>query len=203
MLAYIVRRVLLMIPTLFLVSVVSFALLQLPPGDYLTEYAAQLSSQGESVDQDAIAALRERARVIFVDFHAEATSEKVAMGRYLDGRVSAVLGTHTHGDDSRTAAARDPEFIGASAFAEALFGHGQHELLSGPKFGIALGRKHRFFGPLLGLLLDGDVRLLADNFALGLSRRVGLAQIGARFGGACIAIRHRVGASAAIKNIVA
>ena len=33
---------------------------------------------------------------IIVDFHAEATSEKVAMGRYLDGRVSAVLGTHTH-----------------------------------------------------------------------------------------------------------
>ena len=35
-------------------------------------------------------------KVIIVDFHAEATSEKVAMGRYLDGRVSAVLGTHTH-----------------------------------------------------------------------------------------------------------
>ena len=34
--------------------------------------------------------------VVIVDFHAEATSEKVAMGRYLDGRVSAVLGTHTH-----------------------------------------------------------------------------------------------------------
>ena len=34
--------------------------------------------------------------VIIVDFHAEATSEKVAMGRYLDARVSAVLGTHTH-----------------------------------------------------------------------------------------------------------
>ncbi|MAE11482.1 MAG: TIGR00282 family metallophosphoesterase [Dehalococcoidales bacterium] len=34
--------------------------------------------------------------VIIVDFHAEATSEKVAMGQYLDGRVSAVLGTHTH-----------------------------------------------------------------------------------------------------------
>ena len=33
---------------------------------------------------------------IIVDFHAEATSEKVALGRYLDGRVSAVLGTHTH-----------------------------------------------------------------------------------------------------------
>jgi metallophosphoesterase (TIGR00282 family) len=34
--------------------------------------------------------------IIIVDFHAEATSEKMAMGRYLDGRVSAVLGTHTH-----------------------------------------------------------------------------------------------------------
>jgi len=36
------------------------------------------------------------AKVIFVDFHAEATSEKVAMGWYLDGRVTAVIGTHTH-----------------------------------------------------------------------------------------------------------
>lgn len=37
-----------------------------------------------------------RSKVIMVDFHAEATSEKQAMGWYLDGRVSAVLGTHTH-----------------------------------------------------------------------------------------------------------
>jgi len=37
-----------------------------------------------------------RPRIIVVDFHAEATSEKMAMGRYLDGRVSALLGTHTH-----------------------------------------------------------------------------------------------------------
>ncbi len=36
------------------------------------------------------------AKVIFVDFHAEATSEKVAMGWHLDGRVTALLGTHTH-----------------------------------------------------------------------------------------------------------
>jgi metallophosphoesterase (TIGR00282 family) len=35
-------------------------------------------------------------KTIIVDFHAEATSEKMALGRYLDGRVSAVLGTHTH-----------------------------------------------------------------------------------------------------------
>jgi metallophosphoesterase (TIGR00282 family) len=37
-----------------------------------------------------------RARVILVDMHAEATSEKIAMGWYLDGRVTAVIGTHTH-----------------------------------------------------------------------------------------------------------
>ena len=40
--------------------------------------------------------LKDKPNIIIVDFHAEATSEKVAMGRYLDGRVSAVLGTHTH-----------------------------------------------------------------------------------------------------------
>lgn len=40
--------------------------------------------------------LKEKPKIIIVDFHAEATSEKVAMGFYLDGRVSAVVGTHTH-----------------------------------------------------------------------------------------------------------
>src|SRR5437868_10962979 len=37
-----------------------------------------------------------KAKVVFVDIHAEATSEKIAMGWYLDGRVTAVIGTHTH-----------------------------------------------------------------------------------------------------------
>ncbi len=41
-------------------------------------------------------ALKEEAKVIIVDMHAEATSEKQAMGWYLDGKVSAVIGTHTH-----------------------------------------------------------------------------------------------------------
>jgi metallophosphoesterase (TIGR00282 family) len=40
--------------------------------------------------------LRQSTPVIFVDMHAETTSEKIAMGRYLDGQVSAVVGTHTH-----------------------------------------------------------------------------------------------------------
>ncbi len=42
------------------------------------------------------ARLREDAPVVIVDFHAEATSEKIALGWYLDGRVSALIGTHTH-----------------------------------------------------------------------------------------------------------
>ena len=43
-----------------------------------------------------LAELPRDVKVVFVDFHAEATSDKQLMGRYLDGRVAAVLGTHTH-----------------------------------------------------------------------------------------------------------
>ncbi len=45
---------------------------------------------------EILGALDPAVKVKFVDFHAEVTSEKIAMGRYLDGRVSAVVGTHTH-----------------------------------------------------------------------------------------------------------
>jgi metallophosphoesterase (TIGR00282 family) len=45
---------------------------------------------------DEIIKTEKKGRMIFVDFHAEATSEKIAMGWHLDGRVSAVIGTHTH-----------------------------------------------------------------------------------------------------------
>jgi metallophosphoesterase (TIGR00282 family) len=48
------------------------------------------------VAEAEIEAVRNEARVIIVDFHAEATSEKVAMGWHLDGRATAVVGTHTH-----------------------------------------------------------------------------------------------------------
>jgi peptide/nickel transport system permease protein len=60
MFGYIVRRILIMIPTLFAISILTFILLQLPPGDYLTSYAAQLRSQGDMVQQEQIDTLRER-----------------------------------------------------------------------------------------------------------------------------------------------
>jgi metallophosphoesterase (TIGR00282 family) len=43
-----------------------------------------------------IAILKQQCQTILVDFHAEATSEKIALAHYLDGRASAVFGTHTH-----------------------------------------------------------------------------------------------------------
>jgi hypothetical protein len=46
--------------------------------------------------QREIALLKERTKIVIVDFHAEATSEKQALGWFLDGEASAVLGTHTH-----------------------------------------------------------------------------------------------------------
>jgi metallophosphoesterase (TIGR00282 family) len=48
------------------------------------------------VGEKEVELLRKETNIILVDFHAEATSEKMAMGWFLDGRVSAVLGTHTH-----------------------------------------------------------------------------------------------------------
>jgi metallophosphoesterase (TIGR00282 family) len=55
--------------------------------------------------------LRQETPIIFVDIHAETTSEKIAMGRFLDGKVSAVVGTHTH-----TQTADEQIFPGGTAF---------------------------------------------------------------------------------------
>ncbi len=60
MLQYILRRMLMMIPTIIAISIVTFIIIQLPPGDFLTTLVAGLASQGETVNQDAIVALQER-----------------------------------------------------------------------------------------------------------------------------------------------
>jgi metallophosphoesterase (TIGR00282 family) len=57
---------------------------------------AQVSSPFEKIDELLSEIPKEDYDYSFVDFHAEMSSEKVALGRYLDGRVSAVVGTHTH-----------------------------------------------------------------------------------------------------------
>jgi metallophosphoesterase (TIGR00282 family) len=58
-------------------------------------HMANLDDPFRAADRE-VTSLAERTRIIFVDFHAEATSEKIAMGWFLDGRVTAVVGTHTH-----------------------------------------------------------------------------------------------------------
>lgn len=60
MLQYIVRRVLLMIPTLFIISLISFTIIQLPPGDFLSSYVASLRQQGEDIDTAQLQALEEQ-----------------------------------------------------------------------------------------------------------------------------------------------
>ena len=60
MFSYILGRVAVMIPTLFVISVVTFIIIQLPPGDYLTTYVAQLREQGDEVDEVEMARLERR-----------------------------------------------------------------------------------------------------------------------------------------------
>jgi len=67
------------------------AVLNLSGALYLRVERSPFSMVDEVLDE-----LKGRADAIFVDFHAELTSEKVAMGWHLDGRVAAVVGTHTH-----------------------------------------------------------------------------------------------------------
>ena len=58
-------------------------------------FMKEVDSPFRAIDQ-ALESLRDRCRVIVVDFHAETTAEKMAMGWYLDGRASLLIGTHTH-----------------------------------------------------------------------------------------------------------
>jgi metallophosphoesterase (TIGR00282 family) len=70
--------------------------------------------------------LRQKTSVIFIDFHAEATSEKIALGRMLDGQVSAVIGTHTH-----VQTADEQIFPGGTAFLSDAGFTGPHESVIG------------------------------------------------------------------------
>jgi hypothetical protein len=70
--------------------------------------------------------LRQQTRIIFVDFHAEATSEKIAFARMLDGLVSAVVGTHTH-----VQTADEQIFPGGTAYLSDAGFTGPHESVLG------------------------------------------------------------------------
>ncbi|MDD5232805.1 MAG: TIGR00282 family metallophosphoesterase [Syntrophales bacterium] len=85
--------------------------------------------------EQEILAMRGKADVILVDFHAEATSEKEALGRFLDGRVSAVLGTHTH-----VQTADEQVFPGGTAYITDAGMTGPFDSIIGISIERALGR---------------------------------------------------------------
>jgi metallophosphoesterase (TIGR00282 family) len=70
--------------------------------------------------------MRKKTNIIFIDFHAEATSEKAAIGRMLDGQVSAIIGTHTH-----VQTADEQIFPGGTAFLSDAGFTGPHESIIG------------------------------------------------------------------------
>jgi metallophosphoesterase (TIGR00282 family) len=84
---------------------------------------------------------RASAKVVLVDFHAEATSEKVAMARVLDGKVTAVIGTHTHvqTNDARVQPG------GTAAITDAGM-TGPHDSVIGVKAELAIGRMRTGMG---------------------------------------------------------
>ena len=82
-----------------------------------------------------IETLKQRTRIVFVDFHAEATSEKIAMGWHLDGRVTAVVGTHTH-----VQTADERIMPKGTAYLTDVGMTGPHDSIIGVEIEAALGR---------------------------------------------------------------
>jgi 2',3'-cyclic-nucleotide 2'-phosphodiesterase len=100
-----------------------------------------------------LAALPADVRVILVDFHAEATSDKQLMGRHLDGRVSAVLGTHTH-----VPTADEQILPKGTAFQSDVGMTGPHESILGRRIDRVM-ETTRTFRPTHFDVATGDVRL--------------------------------------------
>ncbi len=118
--------------------------------------------------------LRRRTPVIVVDVHAEASSEKVALGRYLDGRVSCVYGTHTHVQTSD-----EQLFPGGTAYITDVG-------MTGPTAGV------------IGM----ESRAVLDRFLTGISERFSVEKSGTKqFCAAVVGIDTSTGKATDIKRI--
>ncbi|MEW6731541.1 MAG: TIGR00282 family metallophosphoesterase [Acidobacteriota bacterium] len=120
-----------------------------------------------------IASVNGKVRVILVDHHAEATSEKMAMGWYLDGRCSAVVGTHTH-----VPTADERVLPGGTAYITDLG-------MTGP------------YDSVIGI----DKEMIVDRFLRGLPRRFEPAERGTRLSGVIIDINERTGQARTIMRL--
>ena len=106
--------------------------------------------------------LRQTTKIIFVDLHAEATSEKIALARMLDGQVSAVVGTHTH-----VQTADDQIFPGGTAYLTDAGFTGPHESVLGREIEPVIrrfltGQPQRFEMARERVLLQGAVIEIDD-----------------------------------------
>jgi len=111
---------------------------------------------------DEVKRLRAQTKIIFVDFHAEATSEKIAFARMLDGQVSAVVGTHTH-----VQTADEQIFPGGTAYLTDAGFTGPHESVLGREIEPVLkrfltGMPQRFEVAKNRVLLHGAVIEIDD-----------------------------------------
>jgi metallophosphoesterase (TIGR00282 family) len=109
-------------------------------------------SMFELVDE-LVEQAREQAPVVVVDVHAEATSEKVALARWLDGKVTAVLGTHTHVQTSDARVQR-----GGTAAITDVGMTGPHDSVIGVKADLAIHRM-RTGMPVRFETAEGGVRI--------------------------------------------
>lgn len=117
-------------------------------------------------------ALPEDCRIVFIDFHGEATSEKQAFAHYMDGRVTAVIGTHTH-----VQTADEKISVRGTAYLSDAGMTGPHDSILGMEKGPALGRfitglPKRFTTATDDVRLQGCLLTVReeDGFALGIER---------------------------------
>jgi metallophosphoesterase (TIGR00282 family) len=115
-----------------------------------------------STGLEAMKKLREQTKIIFVDFHAEATSEKIAFARMVDGQVSAVVGTHTH-----VQTADEQIFPGGTAYLTDAGFTGPHESVLGREIAPVIqrfltGMPQRFEVAKERVILHGAVMEIDD-----------------------------------------
>ena len=123
--------------------------------------------------RDEVVRLRQRTPIIFVDFHAEATSEKIAFARMLDGQVSAVVGTHTH-----VQTADEQIFPGGTAYLSDAGFTGPHESV--------LGR---------------EIEPVVKKFLTGMPQRFDVAKNRVLLHGAVITVDSQTGKALEIQRI--
>ncbi|NUN94503.1 MAG: TIGR00282 family metallophosphoesterase [Verrucomicrobiae bacterium] len=125
------------------------------------------------VAEREVARLRAETPLIFVDMHAETTSEKIALGRFLDGRVTAVVGSHTH-----VQTADETIFPGGTAFLCDAGMTGPHESI--------LGR---------------EIQPIIERFLTQMPQRFEVARQGIRFNGARIRADSTSGKALSIERL--